>query len=94
MNDWLTDEPLNCPNIGTRKEVTMSTTMPGVRIPPLTPMTDEQYRAHRRLGSAEKRLIQAYVYGAPTTKIAKLEATVARLTKAWQHSCRPNVGTK
>ena len=58
--------------------------MPGVHIPRAVPLTDEQYRAHKRLGSAEKRLIQAYHYQPDNlAKIARLEATVARLHKAW-----------
>lgn len=56
-------------------------------LPKVVPMTNEQYRIHRSLGSAEKRLIHAYVWGEDPAKIERIEATVRRLTTAWRKAC-------
>ena len=52
----------------------MSTKMMlGTRIPRVVPMTDEQYRAHKRLGAAEKRLVHLIVWDADPRKIARAQ---------------------
>ena len=66
----------------------MSTKMMlGARIPRVVPMTDEQYRAHKRLGAAEKRLVHLIVWDADPRKIARAQQRVNKWTAAWRSAC-------
>ena len=65
----------------------MSTKMLGARIPRVVPMTDEQYRIHRRQARAEQRLITLIVWDADPRKIAAAQRTVNKWTAAWRSAC-------
>ena len=65
----------------------MSTKMLGTRIPRVVPMTDEQYRAHRRLAAAEKRLIHVIYFDPRPQKVAAAQARVNKWTTAWRSAC-------
>ena len=65
----------------------MSTKMLGTRIPRVVPMTDEQYRIHRRQARAEQRLIVLISWDADPEKIAAAQQTVNKWTSAWKTAC-------
>lgn len=65
---------------------TMSITLPGTRIPRVVPMTDAEYRAHKNLGRAEKRLVHLLMFEAPAPKIARAQKVVNKWTTAWREA--------
>lgn len=65
----------------------MSTKMLGTAVPRVVPMTDAQYRAHRRLAAADQRLIALIVWEADPRKIARAQQKVNEWTTAWKTAC-------
>lgn len=56
---------------------------------PNQPMTNQQRRAHKNLGRAEKHLIAVIYSDEPTVEqIERAEARCERATRAWKASCR------
>ena len=69
-----------------QKGMTMTITLPGTRIPRVVPMTDAEYRAHKNLGRAERRLVHLLVFEAPAPKIARAQKVVNKWTTAWREA--------
>lgn len=59
----------------------------GAAIPRTVPMTNEQYRAHRNLGRADKRLVYLLNWSADPREIAKAQQVVNKWHAAWRRSC-------
>lgn len=54
---------------------------------PSIPMTNVQRRTHRRLATAEKRLIHLMVWNPDPALIERQERVCARLTQSWRKAC-------
>lgn len=65
----------------------MTTQMLGVHLPHTVPMNDEQYRAHRALARAEKRLVYLIVWDHKPEKIERQQQIVKRHATAWKRAC-------